>query len=421
MSSRLKLALHGALCLLAIVTCTGTADASPHGSGADEGDSAHTTVRAFGFADWCQMGFLPGEAKLLQTIRALFAVLGEDEPDPAARGSVEQRCAAVSDRLAGETFLALRQRGVADLRPIGALVQLTDLDLASNEVRDLRPLAQLTALRTLDVSHNPLVSLVGLEALIDLEVLQAHRSDLVDVVAVAGLSRLRELSLSQSRVRSLEPLLALEHLDSLSIEELDLASLRGIERATGLRYLWASGNRFRSLAPLKEMRELVGLDLRGSPLRSVVEVASMTKLQVLNLSNTGISGGRGVASLLQPLQELRELYLHGNAISSLKELSGFGFLVSLGLEENRLSELPRFDSVRSFPSLRYLYVSGNRIRDVAPLQGLRRLRVLHLARNRVVSLSPLADLPELSYVNAVGNPLEPFRCLLPPEIDCVID
>lgn len=419
MPSRLNIALRCFLCSL--VLCVGTLVTPPCGLGSREVGSFRSGDTAVGFADWCRSGFVTREAQLLKTIRAIFATLGEDEPDPVARGSVELRCAAVAERLAGETSLVLRQRGVADLRPIGTLVQLTELDIAGNDVKDLRPLARLTALRTLDASRNPLVSLDGLDAQTHLEVLLVHGSELADVAALAGLTHLKELTLSQTRVRSLEPLLSLVNLESLSIEGLDLTSLRGIHRSTGLRHLWAAGNRFRSLTDLKQMKELFALDLRGSPLRSVAEVAGMTRLQVLNLSSTGISGGRALTSLLQPLQELRELYLHENAIKSLEGLSGFAHLVSLGLEDNRLFELPLLDSGRLFSSLRYLYLSGNRISGVGFLLGLRKLRVLHLARNRVKSLTPLSDLPELIYVNAVGNPLDPFHCLLPPEIDCIID
>ena len=92
-------------------------------------------------------------------------------------------------------------------------------------------------------------------------------------------------------------------------------------------------------------------------------------------------------------------------------------LLHLEIRANRFKSIP---AEFLFPKLQKLYMGGNLIKEVN-LHDLRQLQVLHLRGNRIASLSGLANLPLLSYLNLRyvyinrQNKIEKIQTLVPLE------
>ncbi|MXZ27171.1 MAG: hypothetical protein F4Y72_02575, partial [Gammaproteobacteria bacterium] len=223
--------------------------------------------------------------------------------------------------------LHLPSRGLVDVWPLAAMVDLEVLDLDNNAVSDVTALGSLENLRVLDLSGNGVSDLWPLAAIADLEVLDLGDNTIGDITALGSLEHLRVLDLSGNAISDLWPLSGL----------------------TALRRLDLSGNRVADLRPLSELRHLEVLVLNGNEVSDLAPFWALQKLAHLGLGNNRVRDA-------SPLREAR----------SLKRLD---------LADNRLRDIWMLGDLEK---LVWLRVSGNPIADFSPLQRLPAVRWLVL-------------------------------------------
>ncbi|XP_040943980.1 receptor-like protein 14 isoform X5 [Gossypium hirsutum] len=136
-----------------------------------------------------------------------------------------------------------------------------------------------------------------------------------------------------------------------------------------------------------------------------------------NTNNRNLNAWYLNTSMFLPFEELKSLYLRGNAISGNLENEGFGKLSStlsnleiLDLSFNYLNDSILL-SLSELSSLRYLDLSSNKIEGSGHQRGLNNLsnlKYLDLSWNRIESISNkgLNNLSNLKYLDLSGNNIE---------------
>ena len=288
-----------------------------------------------------------------------------------------------------------------DLTPLTSLQSLERLKLAGNDISNLSPLTELNGLKWLDLSHNQVNSFGSLAGLTELQVLNLSGNnisgDISDLSAMTDLERL-DISGEKDNPNGINDISDLHNLANLrrlnlsftAIGDGDLQDLDGLAdleelllSGNGITNLEQNGNGW--LAGLENLRKLdvsrneithIGilevLIPEGAPCGEChaceqEEVCEEYKLEELNLAhNEGLSNGFEIISDMLNLSRLNLSYAGvGNAT-----------LAGLGLPE--------------MPELNYLYLQGNGLSDLAPLEGLV-LKELDLSNNEISDLGPLSE------------------------------
>ena len=118
---------------------------------------------------------------------------------------------------------------------------------------------------------------------------------------------------------------------------------------------------------------------KGKNLKGETEEAFLAKQTHLSLDGRQISS---LGSALKAAPRTQVLYLFDNELHSLRGLSTVG-LTHLYLQNNQLVDSPELgDALSALHHLQKLYISGNRLADLAPLCALPSLEELHAGSQR---------------------------------------
>jgi internalin A len=179
------------------------------------------------------------------------------------------------------------------------------------------------------------------------------------------------------------------HADSLDLGDLALREMPGsLGELPHLRTLYLGSRKPLETGRLQAYRE------RFNPeLESLEGLDRLTGLQHLQLSNTGIQNVAPLAGL----HELKTLNLWQTRVSDLSPLAGLLRLQSVDLWYTPVSDLTPLAGLAELQSLNLEFCKG--VTDVTPLAGLRRLRYLEIGGTSVTDLAPLAGLHELGELN----------------------
>ncbi|NWV11368.1 LRRN2 protein, partial [Ptilonorhynchus violaceus] len=230
------------------------------------------------------------------------------------------------------------------------------------------------------------------------------------------LRNLSELDLSRnafSDARDLglgDPLRLLSlHLEENRLAELPDGSFPGLGE---LQELYLNHNRIRSIAPraFAGLSGLLRLHLDSNRLRSVDSrwFQELPGLEVLMM------GGNRVDAIVdmnfRPLGNLRSLALAGMRLREVADfaLEGLRSLESLSFYDNRLAEVPK-RALRRVPGLKFLDLTKNPLQrvkrsDFSDMLHLKELGLTNMAELVSIDRLALADLPELTKLDASNNP-----------------
>lgn len=105
----------------------------------------------------------------------------------------------------------------AEVKEIGELVNLTELNLYNNQITDISPLANLSKLKSLNLGNNDISDITPLSSLGNLMVLNLSVNKISDISPLAGLTNLSELGLYNNEVSDFSPIENLSSLTELSL------------------------------------------------------------------------------------------------------------------------------------------------------------------------------------------------------------
>ncbi|KAM7354413.1 centrosomal protein 97kDa isoform 2-T2 [Cochliomyia hominivorax] len=131
----------------------------------------------------------------------------------------------------------------------------------------------------------------------------------------------------------------------------------GVCRLHCLRDLNLSFNGILSIEGLKECVHLRYLNLEGNNIKTIEHLNTNIKLEYLNLAENSI----GSISDISFLKNLKELYLHGNRLTHLRQCDKYlpTSLEALTLAKNNISDLNEICSLTNLTSLNSLTINEN--------------------------------------------------------------
>lgn len=212
--------------------------------------------------------------------------------------------------------LDLEDNFIEDVSPLSALNSLEWLSLRNNQITDLAdihfesikdlPLVHLSLRHNvIDLDNDEEIRISDISLLqdfTDLKSLELRDLQITDISPISGLSNLTELDISQNPISdsTLNDLKDLLLLESLNIRETGVSNLDVLRRLTNLEYLNIHSNfQLESVAFLSSLSNLQTLIAENVEMGSEIDVLSgLTKLQKVNLQNTGLEDLSVLASLM---------------------------------------------------------------------------------------------------------------------------
>jgi len=266
---------------------------------------------------------------------------------------------------------------------------LRELNLSGNRIHDLRGIGRMTQLRELDVSINPLDELPAeMSDLVSLESLIASGTALAELPEVLQSMRaLRTLIWSGNEVRELPQWIG----ELTNITELDISMNQLFELP-------------REIGNMRSLRVL-NVDLNDLS-RLPATLGQLRNLERLSANETGL---HRLPIELTQCASLAILHINNNRIDELPQWIGqLTSVTELDLSSNQLRALP--DEIGNLHSLRVLKVDLNELSELpASLGHLQNLERLSAFNNLLRSLPiELTQCQSLEYINVMHNDLEDF-------------
>lgn len=207
------------------------------------------------------------------------------------------------------------------------------------------------------------------------------------------------------------------NLSFLSLEVLPLE----LFELNGLTALYASFNNLHSVDGIEQLENLTELDLSSNKLSSVNRFDKLDKLTTLLLGNNNLNSIKGV----DQLTNLAKLDLKNNNLDSFGEIRQLENLIELDLGFNHLSslegiekleqlifldlvnnELVSFKGIEQLSNLIELHLGNNKLNSVSGIGNLNRLNLLDLSDNSLSSLDGIEKLRNLNELNLSNNKLD---------------
>jgi Leucine-rich repeat (LRR) protein len=168
------------------------------------------------------------------------------------------------------------------------------------------------------------------------------------------------------------------------ISDISDATFESIRRAPFARHLRVAYGKLASLTALSAVPELRTLVLDHVEVHDLAPIASLTKLQELELDDIGA----------------------GTDFSAVSQL---GALESLSILRTGITKLP---DPKAWTSLTELHLEGNqKLTSFGEIAPLKKLRVLHLGSSKITSLAPVSGMSALEELGIELTPLHTMKAL----------
>ncbi len=201
----------------------------------------------------------------------------------------------------------------------------------------------------------------------------------------------------------------------LSVEE--ITDLSGLENFTELTSLNISENSITTIDVLQYCTKMVNLNVANNKIGdNNTSIKNMTKLEVLDLSNTGMTQINSLKTLIDYWTNkkkftLTSLNLSGNNFSNtdIKGIEKISTLNTLKIANNNLTEIKDFEPLKNTISI--LDVSQNKIEDISTISSFTNLISLNLSNNKIKDISPVAVCSRLNELDFSVNKVRDISSL----------
>ena len=240
------------------------------------------------------------------------------------------------------------------------------------------------------------ITLEDVKALPNLTELSVYNQNIQDIEALRG-TKIARLGLAHKPIASLAPLRGNGNIRYLNISCLPPESLSDVATLSGLEELNISDMHVNSVEILTSL-PLRRIQMYGVSLRNIWELSRMTELETVELQNLDQEGVSAL-SMLQHLTGLTVTHPMGLPLKALEPLNLLEKLYFYGEE----TSVPENGTVR-LPHLRSLDMANGRFPDFRWLGGMPELREVFFLNAQAGTLEGLDSAPLLTNIWC-GEPL----------------
>nr|XP_016945376.1 centrosomal protein of 97 kDa [Drosophila suzukii] len=168
---------------------------------------------------------------------------------------------------------------------------------------------------------------------------------------------IRELILDENELQKIDNIDSYLKIETLSLARNQLLRMYGVCRLHCLRELNLSFNGILSIEGLKECLHLRVLNLEGNNIKTIEHLNTNVSLESLNLAENSI----GSISDVSYLRNLKELYLHGNRLTHLRQCDKYlpTSLETLTLAKNGINDLNEICTLSHLSNLLSISITDN--------------------------------------------------------------
>ncbi|XP_037883485.1 centrosomal protein of 97 kDa isoform X1 [Glossina fuscipes] len=187
--------------------------------------------------------------------------------------------------------------------------------------------------------------------------LNLSRKQLKKVPKQEEAQNVRVLILDENELQKIDNIDSYLKIEKLSLSKNQLLRMYGVCRLHCLRELNLSFNGILSIEGLKDCLHLRFLNLEGNNIKTIEHLNNNLKLEYLNLAENSITSISDVSFL----KNLKELYLHGNRLSHLRQCDKYLplSLETLTLAKNNISDLNEICTLANLCCLNSITISEN--------------------------------------------------------------
>ncbi|EDW54191.1 centrosomal protein of 97 kDa isoform X2 [Drosophila sechellia] len=168
---------------------------------------------------------------------------------------------------------------------------------------------------------------------------------------------IRQLILDENDLQKIDNIDSYLKIETLSLARNQLLRMYGVCRLHCLRELNLSFNGILSIEALKECIHLRVLNLEGNNIKTIEHLNTNVNLECLNLADNSI----GSISDMSYLRNLKELYLHGNRLTHLRQCDKSlpTSLETLTLAKNSINDLNEICTLSHLSNLLSISIADN--------------------------------------------------------------
>ncbi|XP_017479182.1 PREDICTED: uncharacterized protein LOC108368776 isoform X2 [Rhagoletis zephyria] len=187
--------------------------------------------------------------------------------------------------------------------------------------------------------------------------LDLSRKQLKKVPKQEDAQNVRVLKLDENELQKIDNIDSYLKIEVLSLSKNQLLRMYGVCRLHCLRELNLSFNGILSIEGLKDCIHLRHLNLEGNNIKTIEHLNNNVKLEYLNLAENSI----GSISDISFLKNLKELHLHGNRLTHLRQCDKYlpSSLEVLSLAKNNITDLNEICTLLNLSNLQSLTLNEN--------------------------------------------------------------
>ena len=302
----------------------------------------------------------------------------------------------------------------------------TDADKTNLTIK--LPVAKVNDITEINLEDKKIVNITGIEKLTALTNVNLGKNQITDITPLSSLPLLKKLKLNDNENLGGNIATVLSGkagIESLNISNTRLSNISFISTMTGLKELEMANGTYNSLEYIESLNTLTKLDISNTrSIRTLDSILRLKNLEVLNISNTGISiiekdpeNEIGIYNL----DKLKELYLSGLDIQDITCITKTKYVEQHHKDENEEwvgqdvallnnletldisyinrngnSYIPLFYDLKNLENLKKLYIQGNKLQDVNSIYELPALSEVNLENNEISDLSGLLYIEEVT-------------------------
>ncbi|XP_055303021.1 centrosomal protein of 97 kDa [Sitodiplosis mosellana] len=188
-------------------------------------------------------------------------------------------------------------------------------------------------------------------------VLDLSKTGLKKVPKPEDTQHVKELILDENLLQKIDNVDTFLKIEKISLCKNNLLRMFGLSRLHMLQEINLSNNAVVTIEGLKELVHLRHLNLQGNTIKSIEHLNTNVQLEYLNLAENSI----GSISDISVLKNLKELYLHGNRLTHLRQCDRYlpVSIETLTLDHNNIADLNEICTLSGLTALNSISIQEN--------------------------------------------------------------